>query len=173
MKKVFLLFAIVLTLCGCNNDDNNNETLPPATQTGAGTFACFVNGKPFIDKSGGYFNCFYQFVDGEYYFSIGGEDEDHDRFSLIKLASNSIKIESNVQYNLLCNESQNYYGEVLFANQLLGATTCNSTFGTMTITKLDFNNNIVSGTFEFDIIHPITGETIQIRDGRFDTLFTQ
>jgi uncharacterized lipoprotein NlpE involved in copper resistance len=39
MKKVFLLFAIVLTLCGCNNDDNNNETLPPATQTGAGTLA--------------------------------------------------------------------------------------------------------------------------------------
>jgi len=46
--------------------------LPPATQTGAGTFACHVNGKAFIDKSGGWFNCFYQYVDGKYHFAIKG-----------------------------------------------------------------------------------------------------
>jgi hypothetical protein len=77
MKKLFLLLLTTLTLSCCNNDDDSSSSsLPPATQTGAGTFACYVNGKPFIDTSGGYFNCFYQLVDGEYYFSISGYDDD-------------------------------------------------------------------------------------------------
>ncbi|WP_418651151.1 DUF6252 family protein [Tenacibaculum aestuariivivum] len=45
--------------------------------------------------------------------------------------------------------------------------------GELTITKLDFTNNIVSGKFWFDIEHPTTGEIVEIREGRFDTLFTQ
>ncbi|MDR6968235.1 PBP1b-binding outer membrane lipoprotein LpoB [Flavobacterium arsenatis] len=173
MKKIILIFAILLIVCGCNNDDNNNETLPPATQTGAGTFACYVNGKPYIDKSGGWFNCYYQFVDGQYYFAIGGEDRNHPVFDFIAIASNSSEIEGGKEYPLLCNQTNNHYAEVAFTNQLLTTTTCNTNYGTLVITKLDFDNKIVSGNFEFDVIHPNTGETIQIRDGRFDTLFTQ
>ena len=173
MKNIFLTLILLATLSCCNNDDDNTETLPPATQTGAGTFACYVNGTSYIDTSGGYFNCFYQFIDGVYFFGIGGEDENHSIFRQVILSSNASKIEENAQYTLNCNEPGNHYGEVAFTGQLLGATTCNTNFGTMTITKLDFTNNIVSGTFEFDIIHPDTGEIIQIRDGRFDTLFTQ
>ena len=50
--------------------------------------------------------------------------------------------------------------------------TNNLNTGELKITKLDFTNNIVSGTFWFDVkdnqnvIH-------QIRDGRFDMKFTQ
>jgi len=44
--------------------------------------------------------------------------------------------------------------------------------GKLTITKLDFEKRIVSGIFWFDLQHPITGERIEIREGRFDTLFT-
>ena len=77
MKKLLLLLLTTFFLSCCNKDDDNPQTLPPATQTGAGTFACYVNGKPFIDTSGGYFNCFYQFIDGEYYFGIQGKDNDY------------------------------------------------------------------------------------------------
>ena len=53
-------------------------------------------------------------------------------------------------------------------------STTNSQYtGALTITKLDFANNIVSGTFWFDLENPYTGETVEIRDGRFDSLFTQ
>ena len=45
--------------------------------------------------------------------------------------------------------------------------------GELIITKLDFNNQIVSGTFWFDLENPFTGERVEIREGRFDTLFTQ
>ncbi|MFV0572245.1 MAG: hypothetical protein ACK5M1_07435 [Xanthomarina gelatinilytica] len=173
MKHIFLILILLATLSCCKNDDDNNDTLPPATQTGAGIFACYVNGTSYIDTSGGYFNCFYQFIDGEYFFGIGGEDNNHNLFDQIILASNASSIEEGIVYTLTCNLTDSYYGEVAFTGQLLDATTCNTNFGTMTITKLDFTNNIISGTFEFDIIHPNTGETIQIREGRFDTLFTQ
>ena len=74
MKKLLLILLTTFFLSCCNKDDDNPQTLPPATQTGAGTFACYVNGKPFIDTSGGYFNCYYQFTGGEYYFGIQGAD---------------------------------------------------------------------------------------------------
>jgi len=51
MKKLFLLLFIIIFLSGCERDDNKNNTLPPATQTGVGTFACYVNGKAFVDKN--------------------------------------------------------------------------------------------------------------------------
>jgi len=44
--------------------------------------------------------------------------------------------------------------------------------GELHITKLDFEKRIVSGTFWFDLKDPKTGERIEIREGRFDTLFT-
>lgn len=76
MKKLhFLLITALILLSSCHKDDDPIapiDQLPPATQTGAGTFGCLVNGEPFIDNSGS-FNCFYQFVDGGYYFGIGGD----------------------------------------------------------------------------------------------------
>ena len=44
--------------------------------------------------------------------------------------------------------------------------------GEMTITKLDFENNIVSGTFWFDAIND-EGEIVEVREGRFDMQFSQ
>ena len=50
----------------------------------------------------------------------------------------------------------------------------NSTYtGEMTITKFDLTTEIVSGTFWFDVQNPWTGEKIEVREGRFDTHFSQ
>ena len=46
------------------------------------------------------------------------------------------------------------------------------TSGRMTITRLDLNAQIVSGTFFFDVIDS-NGNLREIRDGRFDMRFTQ
>ncbi len=42
----------------------------------------------------------------------------------------------------------------------------------MSITKLDFENHIVSGTFWFDAINE-DGKLVEIREGRFDMNFTE
>lgn len=53
------------------------------------------------------------------------------------------------------------------------ATTNDQYTGELTITKLDFEKHIVSGTFWFNVKHPVTGDTVKIRKGRFDALFYQ
>jgi len=48
MKRILLLLLTTFTLSCCNNDDDNPQNpldqLPPATQTGANTFGCLING---------------------------------------------------------------------------------------------------------------------------------
>ncbi|MFV0572247.1 MAG: hypothetical protein ACK5M1_07445 [Xanthomarina gelatinilytica] len=176
MKNLLFLLTITLTLSCCNKDDDNNtETLPPATQTGAGTFACKVNGQNFIDTSGGYFNCFYQFTGGEYYFGIQGSDT-VGMITSVGLGTDKKQIEQGGVYQLIEPTDGNANGGTGITQSVSSGTISytNSQYtGELTITKLDFTNNIVSGTFWFDVENPYTGETVEIREGRFDTLFTQ
>ncbi|WP_277633172.1 hypothetical protein [Avrilella dinanensis] len=53
------------------------------------------------------------------------------------------------------------------------ALTTSEYTGEMTITRFDLEEEIVSGTFWFDLENPWTGEAIEIREGRFDTHFSQ
>jgi hypothetical protein len=108
----------VLSVASCNNDDDNNQILPPATQTGAGTFACTVNGQNFIDTSGGFFNCFYQLVDGEYYFGISAEDNDIEPFS-INLGSFKREIAEFELITLKSYEEGNAFGGVFLVTLFL------------------------------------------------------
>ncbi len=172
MKKIILLLLIVATISACHKDDDNDETLPPATQTGAGTFACKINGQSFIDTSGGYFNCYYQLIDGEYFFGIGGNDRDLRPWSIF-IQTNAKSIIQGETDPLLENITNNATGGGGFPETLETIYTNQQYTGELTITKLDFTNHIVSGTFWFNIKHPTTGATIEIREGRFDTLFTQ
>ena len=174
MKKVSLL-VLLFTIVSCNKDDdkpsNPVDQLPPATQTGAGTFGCLVNGVPYIDNSG-FFNCFYQFVDGEYYFGIQAEDK-ISNIVLMGLGSNASNIELNTSINLNQDEPQNFYGGINLVN--LGGTikTSDSADGNIKFTKLDFQNSIVSATFEFTVTDPNTGVIYEITQGRFDAKFTE
>jgi hypothetical protein len=68
----------------------------------------------------------------------------------------------------------NFYGGAGFTfssgNSSLSYT--NSNFnGEINITKFDTQNQIVSGTFWMNLQHPITGDTVKITEGRFDTRF--
>jgi hypothetical protein len=177
MKKLLFFFLTTLALMSCDKDDDAPQTLPEATQTGRGIFACYVNGKPFIDNSGSpngiSFNCFYQLVNGEYYFGIDGRNV-IDGINSIILATNGRQIIENETYQLLSDNSGNVYGGcgffIAFTSYELSLTNINYT-GELNITKLDIENQIVSGTFWFDVENPFTGETVEIREGRFDTRF--
>jgi len=111
-------------------------------------------------------------VDGEYYFVIGGNDENVRPWSIF-LQTNKKEIVEGETYQLSENIINSVSGGGGFPETLETIYTSEEYTGELIIIKLDFTNHIVSGTFWFDIQHPVTGETIQIRDGRFDTIFTQ
>ena len=174
MKNLSLFFLLAFSLIACNKDDdtpqNPIDQLPPATQTGAGTFACYVNGKSFIDTSGGWFNCYYQLIEGEYFFSVGGNDEDILPQNIyIQTQKKSISEGEILVFNEISDGNAYAGGGFVFSINNGDFSFTNSQFsGELTITKLDFTNHIVSGTFWFDIQHPVTGEIVEIREGRFD-----
>jgi len=181
MKNILfiVLFSFPLWgLGGCNNnDDSSNGALPAATQTGAGTFACKVNGKTFIDHSST-FNCYYQYNDGEYNFGINGNDDDY-KFNgtipwSIHLQAYNRVLQEGQTYQLKSTGNGNVYGIAAFSTSPTDGTSSytNSTYtGELNLTKFDESTQIVSGTFWFDVRHPVTGETLEIREGRFDTHF--
>ncbi len=178
MKKLPIIISIFLfVFTSCNKDDDPIapiDQLPAATQTGAGTFGCLVNGEPFVDNSDS-FNCFYQFIDGGYYFGITGTDEDYDLVDIGIFTNNQQLIEGQT-YELLDTTSGNIYGSGYFLNSTsigMAATTNENNGGTLTITKVDFENFIVAGVFSFNLINPFTGNIMEIREGRFDSQFTQ
>lgn len=176
MRNLILLFITTFFLSYCNNDDEKPiaeiDKLPPATQTGANTIGCLLDGNAFLP---GNFpnatNCFYQFVDGEYYFALNTSKINQDNFLInIGLITNAKQIEQNSTYALEGNTPSNAYGtyalEGVFTN-----TDGNTYTGELKITKLDEINHIVSGTFWFDILD-FQGNSHQIREGRFDMQYT-
>jgi hypothetical protein len=180
MKNLIKYLLITIAFIACNNDDkpsNPIDQLPPATQVGANKIGCLVNGVPFTDS--GLMNNFYQLVDGEYYLVINWTDGPNNNYRDGQIALKRIIVEENQSYIL--NKSTFFDGDYTGG----GATfTSNRTelygqyvtkveyFGIVTFTKFDTQNQIMSGTFEFQVQEITTGEIINITDGRFDLTFS-
>ena len=177
MKLCIKIFMIALIFTGCDKDEptcQGIDCLPPATQTGAGTFGCLVNGVPYVDNSGR-FNCFYQLVNGKYYFSISSENTNIVPRN-IRLSTNSLSLNTQNIYNLVEPANGNAHAAVIFnysGVQPNENTTNTQNFGSLQITKLDFTNKIISGTFKFQVRDAINNKIYKITEGRFDAKFTQ
>jgi hypothetical protein len=179
MKQLFFYLLLIATplLTQCDDDDHAVETLPEATQTGRGIFACLVDGKPFIDTSGSpngiSFNCFYQLVDGKYYFGIGGQDDGlFPQYIYIYGDNRVIQNAETYQFNTRIDGNFAAGAGFVISPTVGDDSFTNSTYsGELKIAKFDVDNQIISGTFWFDIQDPFTGERVEIREGRFDTRF--
>lgn len=168
-----LLIILFLSFNSCSKEDNCEnpiDCLPPSTQTGAGTFGCLINGEPFVDTSGKY-NCFYQFVDGGYYFNISGSFD--SEIAEVNLGTIDMPIEKGKTYRLESPISRNATASLFLGSNLETLHTGKEFSGELHVTSFDLDSRIVSGTFWFDVYNPETGKTIRIREGRFDSLFTR
>jgi len=182
MKKLtalplLMLGLLFLSATSCKEDDDtpNNpiDQLPPATQTGENTFGCLLDGEAFIPSGGGNpLDCVYQFVDGGYYFSVQGNKRDNQNIlRRISIGVLNRELIEDFTYELKENEDGNATGRFFFG-ALSNFTSANNA-GELIITKLDIENQKVSGVFWFDVEHPVTGEIVEIREGRFDMKYRQ
>jgi len=179
MKHIIyiLLLAIVagFTKCGKEKPTISNDVpgLPPATQTGANTFGCLVNGVPWVPQgSNGTNNLSIDYDPGfnkgifnivAYKFTIPTSEQiivgirDSLNFltapTTLALSRNSIY---SISYGKDCDWF-NQHADVLSS-------------GTLTIRKLDRNNGIISGEFDAIMVKS-SCDTIKITKGRFDFKF--
>ncbi len=191
MLKYFFYAAlcfICATTTHCSKTSTNpDDGLPPETQTGAGTFACKINGVVWK-----YNNPNYEFLstkpktswefDPTYYngdLSIRGVRylDGVNETDLLALYSDSL--------NTFKERNSNNIGKFHFAmdytiydtkiglcerystTRLIDSTPNYYSSGKLTITRLDQAARIISGTF-YATIKQTSCDTLKITDGRFD-----
>ena len=175
----FIIALFMVTLLSCKKQPVDQlSLLPPATQTGANTFGCLVNGKAFLPRSGSSlivrknFACTYSYTENGYVFNVGASrDLGGGSSDDVGIATDSLKIGEGETLSLT-----KYFtpGQAFGAYDLnLSSYTTNAnTTGQLTITHLDTVKHIVSGIFQFKAVSK-GGDTVKVTNGRFDVHYPQ
>lgn len=182
MKTKLLTLLLIAALFACKKDDDDQtpiEQLPAATQVGANTAGCLVNGQVFLPKGSSQFgpilSCFYQQdVDGYHLGLSFSERTSGNLIKTIQIATNPMQLNENEVYELTSrtDNGSNYnsnFGEyyILTFDGNMNYLTTETYIGELKITKLDTQQRIISGTFWYDAINP-NGDIVEVREGRFD-----
>jgi hypothetical protein len=160
------------------------DKLPPATQIGADTFGCLVDGRALLPRSNGWapgsiLQCNYQYINSGnlngYYLTLGATDKKTypNAIHMVMLRADNIELETKTyvldEYNIpgkLCGQF------FIISNAVENTYTTNQTLkGELTITHFDSVNYIISGTFWFDAVNDKGGK-VEVREGRFDVHYT-
>ena len=193
LKYIFYtaLFLIIATTTQCNKTNVDPDGLPPETQTGAGTFACKINGVVWKWKNPNYeflstkpvtslkFDPYYmggyleisavRYADGINENELFGLVADSLLFKKTKTI-NASNYHDFFNYGL---EFINYYSTKKGCDEYITTTAVDSSVNyycdaKLNITKLDQTAHIISGTFYATIYQTQCGDTLKITDGRFD-----
>ena len=169
-----LLLAFLLMASDCDKENLSPlEQLPPATQTGAFTFGCLINGEAFLPSGnplgGPVLSAFYIQSNGTYTMNISGKKGGGENLERISIGALDIEALTEGVYPLVSEASGNLFGKYKLG--LDSSYTTDEAPGTLTITHLDTQVGIISGTFEFTVTDN-EGKQIAITDGRFDMLYT-
>ena len=154
-----LLLCFVLTTgmqCKKENQLAKEEVLPAETQTGKGTFGCLVNGEVWLPIGKSYIPALSTTI----------------QYNILNLAAN--KLNENLVFgvrDILATGDYDLKSNDNLAQFSIGSVSYKCTEGTMTITKYDKTNQIISGRFWFKA-QSNTGEIVEISEGRFDDSYT-
>lgn len=192
MKPIRITFFLLLiVLISCNKSDNSNSftpTLPLITQTGENTFGCYIDGVLIIPRDGDNI-LFADGAKGMKFISFG--DAPNFVYNEIKIIDAKSQIPGLI-YLHIENLHQNGIGTFNIkesnCNEVIAISTINilsaiwneelqifswycsiEDSGTLTISRYDYENKIVSGTFSFSAVNKDNpNDIIEITEGRFD-----
>jgi hypothetical protein len=171
VKKLYLYYLLVLipfSFSNCKKDGANSDNpygLPNATQKGLRVFACRINGFSRIAGSGSFSINGYVTSDSV---AVAGEFGDANYFERVGfIVYGNVKI--NFPYSLTDSiQTKFLYGtDSTCFGVSSNLTFVDYAFGSVTFTRLDSTNRVISGTFSFKA--PVPGcDTLNFTDGRFD-----
>lgn len=180
MKSLnYLLLFILLSLTACKKDPTKNATLPPATQEGKNTIGFTLNGEVWVP----YAKCS-SFGDpcrevlARYGASGGaapnGIDFGFERISNGKMSTLIISSTGIGTITTTGNkiDSVGIYYKSENSNGNNGNYTGTAQGSKLLITKIDIQNQIIAGEFEFVLTENNgSGNVIILKGGRFDFMF--
>ena len=174
MKNIIISCLCLCLLASCKKD---TEELPPATETGANTFGARVNGDLWVPEGLGSIpaNNILEsqlFPNGDLRirarnFASSPNETEFDFFITGITAPGTYLLNKNVTYPGL-SASFGYYvkRKLTPVDEWITSPTIS---GSVTITKVDAVNRIVSGTFQFNAASIYTpSQVLSVTDGRFD-----
>ncbi len=171
MKRLLLLPLALLLGCK-KNDPDPVDQLPPATQTGANTFGCLVNGKAWTPKgyngTGNYSVAYDPGLNGGifdlavYRYVSGSPDEQY-----MVLYANQVGQQGSYSFQSPRRTRASFEDDKTkcrWSSRDSATTYCR---GTLTITRLDLRAGIIAGTFAFTLYKPGC-DSVRVTQGRFD-----
>ena len=188
MTRHFLMyfaFALSTSLTQCSKTTVDPNGLPPETQTGAGTFACKINGVVWQYKNADNFyttpKTRWEFDPTMYggYLSIGGirYSDGINADAILSLVADSLLTNKEktvnkyygIDYgiNYINYSSTNRVCREFYTTPIIDSSKNFYSSGKLTLTKLDQNARIIAGTF-YCTIYQTGCDTLRFTEGRFD-----
>lgn len=169
----FAFFFLALILSSCKKEDTcDHPSLPCQTHEGKNTFGCLVDGVPFVAKTS---------------FSIGGTvavsgqfDETVNLLQLTGSREDANEHIESIKFKVYVTQGVSSYAMSVNTSSYQGYTYSNNpdvciyyhdlnNKGTLGISYLDIEKNIIAGTFSMTLINPdCTKSSLVITEGRFD-----
>jgi hypothetical protein len=173
MKNLlFLALLSIGLLSSCKDDNQDSTVLPEATQSGKNTAGAIINGKVWVattkkinqpgtycENSGNRTNITLELRQIE--------NQGRNSISITAIIED---LELNKIYPLSEDPDTGYKFAIYTDNNLVNYGTNSTNTGTIKITRLDLQNHIVSGIFEFKAVNN-NGNVITVTEGRFDKKF--
>lgn len=171
MKKLYhIIFSALFLAASCGKEDIPKtplEQLPPATMEGANTFGCLVNGEAFIPNS----------ILGNPNPQIPLNFSYHEESGTLKIIATMRDVNNTWRIKLfgvfdtkgLTDIRSDKYRRIYSDNHRCVDRYIIDSLNRLNITYLDKEQNILSGEFTFEAVHPNCPEdTVFVTDGRFD-----
>lgn len=175
MKNLFIAALLLISFSSCKKDV---DELPPATQTGANTFGAKLNGSFWVPQGFGVvptapllearFQGNNTVLINARNFSSSPTETEFEIYLVNITAPGVFLLNQNTAKVPNASASYGYYEVRRFRPEEEYFTNSTHT-GSVTVTRYDVTNRIISGTFEFtaqDKTDP--SKTITVTEGRFD-----
>lgn len=188
LSKITIFSFFLLLLLGCSKDNLSNDSnvsLPPETQVGANTFGCYANGKLIVPRGYGAYNGNYPAVlwgdpaGTINYYELDIMDLKSEKGGKIfihmqgihQLGIGTYVIDESNGQTSIDGYAHNYMHGRIFKEQTNSFQYYRSypNSGILKITRYDFTNRIISGTFSGRLRNTVdAADEIEITQGRFD-----
>jgi hypothetical protein len=184
--KALVLATLSVTACSrCERDNpkpqqptgpkTSLDSLPPITQTGANTFGCLVDGNAFYSNGCFYTSCQNPLTDPSIGLAIGGQMKRENSLFYYVFSMNARDCRGPGEYVFdtsgATTRLSSYHSVTRPGCQYYSEQTGNYQKGILRVTRYDIPKRILAGTFWLDLYKPGCGDTVRIREGRFDIRF--